>query len=264
MTQRTCSIDGCGKPQKAKRMCTMHYTRQRRGQDITAPQKRVPRYNGQTCEAPGCTEPAKANSLCGPHEARYRRHGDYDLRILPANTPMPARLDDGLPHKPQNGCWEWQKATSNGYGVVTKPHDAGTQLAHRAAFEAWVAPIPPNTHVLHTCDNPPCCNPAHLFLGDDQDNSDDKLAKKRNHNGERTYGHKLTDAQVTQIRSAYTGERGQQARLAEQYGVTAGQISLIVRGLSRVNPTNWETVAADQRLQASYPGRDWETVPRGV
>lgn len=78
----------------------------------------------------------------------------------------------------QEGCWDWSGYKQpEGYG--TFPH-AKTWYAHRVSWELHNGPIPDGMHVLHTCDNPPCSNPAHLFLGTVADNMADRKAKGRN------------------------------------------------------------------------------------
>jgi hypothetical protein len=75
-----------------------------------------------------------------------------------------------------SGCWEWQRyRNEHGYGRMWRPK----VYAHRASFEAFVGPIPSGLSVLHRCDNPPCCNPEHLFLGTRADNMRDMCAKGR-------------------------------------------------------------------------------------
>ena len=77
-----------------------------------------------------------------------------------------------------DGCWIWSGATNQGgYGRLK----AGKVrvLAHRVAFKIKNGEIPPGKFVLHRCDNPPCCNPAHLFAGTDLDNVTDMHAKGR-------------------------------------------------------------------------------------
>lgn len=75
-------------------------------------------------------------------------------------------------------CWTWSGLKKgNGYGRVW--WDGRGTTAHRAAWMIANGPIPPGLCVLHRCDNPPCCNPAHLFAGTQQQNIADKVAKGR-------------------------------------------------------------------------------------
>lgn len=86
----------------------------------------------------------------------------------------------------EKGCWEWQGSLGQeGYGNF--PIRGSTEKAHRIAYRFFKGPIPPGMCVCHTCDNPPCCNPDHLWLGTWMDNVRDKYAKGRgNHaRGER-------------------------------------------------------------------------------
>lgn len=87
--------------------------------------------------------------------------------------------------KQPNECWEWQGARSNGdkprkyrYGFKTPPI-LGEKLAHRISWRLYRGEIPDGLWVLHRCDNPPCVNPAHLFLGTRQDNMNDAIKKGR-------------------------------------------------------------------------------------
>lgn len=129
-------------------------------------------------------------------------------------------------------CWEWSGGThGNGYGKLSD--GTRTVSAHRLAHETWIGPIPDGHHVCHACDNPPCINPAHLSAALVQDNHDDKVRRGRSGKGGTGHQARLSDAQVAAIRHAYTGTRGQQARLAIEYGVSAATISLIVRGRHR-------------------------------
>lgn len=88
-----------------------------------------------------------------------------------------ARLNSRI-IKHSNGCWEWQGSrTDQGYGKFRFGRD---QLAHRVAFRLLRGPISSDWCILHRCDNPPCVNPDHLFIGDRALNNKDRSTKDRN------------------------------------------------------------------------------------
>lgn len=82
-----------------------------------------------------------------------------------------------------NGCWEWTGwRNGQGYGEFgTGPK----KLVHRFSFEHFIGPIPPRGIICHRCDNPPCFNPDHLFLGNHTINARDSVAKGRNYSSAR-------------------------------------------------------------------------------
>lgn len=129
-------------------------------------------------------------------------------------------------------CWEWQgsRDIKNGYGKIV--WRGKNTRAHRVAMALvdgdWNSPL----NVCHTCDNPPCCNPAHLWRGSVKDNMADKVAKNRSGRtgarGEKAGSAKLTAAQVSEIRgSPLTG-----SQLAKQYGVARNYIFAIKKRLT--------------------------------
>ena len=132
-------------------------------------------------------------------------------------------------------CWLWTGAQGpNGFGV-TRWEDRN-QYAHRVAYELIKGAIPDGLMVLHTCDNPTCCNPAHLFLGTRQDKTQKMVGHGRAYRpfGERNPKHKLTDAEIAEIRRRYDAGNVTQQALADEYGLHYSQVSLIVRGLRRL------------------------------
>ena len=94
--------------------------------------------------------------------------------------PVFERLCKRLQRTPR-GCLEWQGATDkDGYGRICRgSRDEGMEGTHRVAWVAAFGAIPDGKHVLHTCDNPPCCEPTHLWLGTNADNNADMAAKGR-------------------------------------------------------------------------------------
>lgn len=107
-------------------------------------------------------------------------------------------------------------------------------FAHRASWVLHFGPIPDGLFVLHKCDNPPCSNPAHLFLGGHLENARDKMQKGRfvALRGEDHGMSKLTWDEVDDIRSFYVrGKRGRGYKsIAKKYGMALSVIAGIVNG----------------------------------
>lgn len=121
-----------------------------------------------------------------------------------------------------SGCWRWiGRAYPNTYGRIGYN---GTEIcSHRLSWILHKGEIPAGLWVLHQCDNPPCVNPDHLFLGTHRDNEDDKMRKGRQMHGEGHYAAKLTLTLVDEIRRSE--EKG--LHVAKRLGVSPGLVSLI-------------------------------------
>lgn len=121
-------------------------------------------------------------------------------------------------------CWEWTASCGQtGYGQFWLNNTA--RRAPRVAWELTRGEIPSGLHVLHTCDNRSCVNPAHLFLGTNYDNVLDKMSKGRHvaHKGELCGASKLTLEQVRYIRYSSAKARN----LAEVFKVSRQNIHSI-------------------------------------
>lgn len=145
------------------------------------------------------------------------------------------KIDRRGPHQ----CWPWTGGRNqDGYGLWTDHRytPRRTWSAHRLVWELFNdAPISDDLQVCHTCDNPPCVNPAHLWIGSATDNAGDKVFKGRwrggDHRGERNGHARLVEEQVIEIRRRVAaGET--QAALALEFGVHVMTISQLVRRLT--------------------------------
>lgn len=118
----------------------------------------------------------------------------------------------------------------NGYGVIglRSGGKSYTHYVHRIMWEQHNGqPVPEGMQVCHSCDNRICGNPEHLFLGTNQDNIDDKVAKGRQLKGVTMPTHKLTDDEVLEIRRLRKQGYVQRV-LAERFGVSESAIWKIV------------------------------------
>lgn len=128
-------------------------------------------------------------------------------------------------------CWLWQAATNSGslYGVIR--FNGKTITAHRISWRLHFGEIPKGLWVLHKCDVRQCVNPAHLFLGNNQDNMNDMVKKgrsrlsvrNRNYKGEKHPRAKFTNKQIIEIRNSSL----KQTELAKRFKTSQAHISRI-------------------------------------
>ena len=121
--------------------------------------------------------------------------------------------------EPNTGCWLWTGyANQDGYGLIKV--DGRVFRAHRVAWQLAGLKISDGLHVLHRCDNPPCVNPAHLFLGTPLDNARDRDSKGRKNSatGESVHTAKLTAAVVVAIRQELADGATTRA-VSRKYGI---------------------------------------------
>jgi HNH endonuclease len=156
-----------------------------------------------------------------------------------------ARLLIGRHIDAATGCWNWQRCrNSAGYGVMKLGGRQGwIDRVHRLSFALHKGPVGPGDCVLHRCDNPPCFNPDHLFLGTKADNTKDMMAKGRSRTrplvGEQSTNAILTERGVLDILARLkTGER--ESYLAREFGVTQSAIHLIRK------KKNWKHLSQEE------------------
>lgn len=136
-------------------------------------------------------------------------------------------------------CWLWTASRlPEGYGcfwdgTYRGPGNTRPRItrAHRWLFAALHGPIESGIEICHTCDEPACVNPRHLFAGTHADNMRDMVEKGRFDNaGERNGRAKLTAVEVAEIRRLATGRYGERMEFARRYDVSSGTISKILNG----------------------------------
>lgn len=181
------------------------------------------------------------------HPSRFCSRRCQNIVIRPRGTPATSRFWQYV--KKGDGCWEWQGNTAiGGYGGIKE--GTRTIRAHRLSWEIHFGPIPAGMLVCHSCDNPPCVRPDHLFLGTHTDNMRDARAKNRiDASGAGRNFHK---------RGIQRGERHGQARITEamvrwireqraagmSYNDLAQHSGLTYQGVYHVvNRTSWRHVA---------------------
>lgn len=124
-------------------------------------------------------------------------------------------------------CWLWTGGKQNqGYGIFWLDGNRPVR-AHRVSYEFTKGPIPEGMCVLHSCDNPPCVNPDHLFLGTYQDNAVDAVRKLRLARGRTNALIKLSDDQVLEIRRL-CGEGCSRSEVGRMFGVARTTVNDIV------------------------------------
>jgi len=132
---------------------------------------------------------------------------------------------------PETGCWEWTGVVlRNGYGATS--YKGRHHMVHRvsaALYRGFDIDLP--MFILHRCDNPPCFNPDHLFVGTPADNYVDSINKERQvtigQKGQATWNGRFTPEQIVEIRRrSLDGEMG--SKLAEEFGVARNTLSKIV------------------------------------
>jgi len=128
-------------------------------------------------------------------------------------------------------CWEWTGDLRKGYGFF-KHTVNGVQKkfsAHRFSFELHNGPLE-RKWCLHSCDNPCCVNPSHLFKGTAKENTLDSLSKgRRTQNGINNKSRKLSPEKVRAIR-VYAYNRWTQEKIAKHFCVSHSLIGQILRG----------------------------------
>ncbi len=130
-----------------------------------------------------------------------------------------ARLWSKIDQRAPDECWPWTAGRHTwGYGQFWVSSVGRCPGAHHVIALLHHGPAPEGMQALHSCDNPPCCNPAHIRWGTPGENMAERDARGRNAHGERQHLARLTAATVRQMRAAYAAGVGT-PELGRQFGV---------------------------------------------
>jgi DNA-binding XRE family transcriptional regulator len=185
------------------------------------------------CSLENCERKHKAKGWCNLHYRRFLRHGDPTKSLKNTGSDplyfwQTIKITSDI-----TKCWEWNGCPyNNGYGATYFLIEGKRcKLAHRVAYYLFYNHNPSKLEVCHSCDNPKCCNPHHLFLGTHASNMTDKVMKRRHCFGSKNTKAKLTDAKVRYIKTRLLyGET--QTNLARELDVDVQTVFAVKSGRS--------------------------------
>jgi len=188
----------------------------------------------EVCCIKGCDLPVLTLGLCNKHWRRNKKYGS------PAAVTSHSGLFRGLPAEERfaksviksDGCWVWKASKDkNGYGIFKGMiGEVAFTRAHRYSYALHTGDMLIGMQALHTCDNPSCVNPSHLFAGTNADNMRDKAIKGRSRTpvGE---GHGKAILSERQVRRILKDPRPY-TEIAAQYNVASTTIGSIKQRVS--------------------------------
>lgn len=156
------------------------------------------------------------------------------------------RLAQRIEPPTEKGCWEWSGCINPTTAYGRASWNQKSRQVHRIVWMLVYGEIPRGKSVLHKCDNPPCCNPYHLYLGTPADNAHDRKTRNR---GNRH--HSFTKQEVELIRATFTSNSDITA-MAIQYNVHPTTIYKIIKLKSH---TNRPRIYANAKLSATQVRR---------
>lgn len=157
--------------------------------------------------------------------------------IIDLSTPEKEQLYiiDRVDIDPDTNCWLWKQRCTHGYGVVGPGHRLAkkynnTKLS-RLSYNIFVGPIPEGQVVRHKCRSRQCCNPAHLELGTQYENVQDKKRDGTTVKGVDQVSSKLTEQDVKDLRKLFATGRYTKRYLGNLFEISPTVIRRIILGV---------------------------------
>ncbi len=176
----------------------------------------------RVCSLEGCGGTHEARGYCNAHYLRHKKGLPLDSPIREVGVPFWDRVDrsGGI-----DSCWLWTGARygCSPYGHWWSPEARHDMATHRYVASLAYGALPVDAVVLHSCDEPACCNPLHLIVGTQRQNIRDMYQKGRGRQGAAHSGRKLTDDDVREV-FASGGTNGE---IAARFGISKTTVSHI-------------------------------------
>lgn len=202
------------------------------------------------CKVDGCTGEYEGLGYCTKHYQRFKKYGDplggkYHHSENPQGTKE--YVLENIKYQPAptgefyedlvGPCWIWQRyVNKGGYGKFNVHDGNKSYFAHIVSFELSDGEISKEKpFVLHKCDVRACCNPEHLYAGNQKDNGRDGSIRDRYSNRNPNRGEEhccsiLTKQQVDEIRSLRENKNMKYVEIAKIFGIQEGHVGKIIRG----------------------------------
>ncbi len=214
-----CQVEMCLGEVAAKGLCGTHYRRMRLYGDPGKVKQQHVMGMSKYCQAGGCSKKAIAKGLCPAHYKRMRLYGNPN--VVKQHQLHGLSLEERFwaYTAKSSGCWLWIGTRDRrGYGRLMLK--GVPLLASRLSWHLHNGDIPLKKYVLHTCDNPSCVNPNHLYIGDQTDNMTDMWNRGRANPG-RSVGekHGMSKLTETMVREVRCGNKNL-STLAKEFGVS--------------------------------------------
>jgi hypothetical protein len=164
-------------------------------------------------------------------KSRAKKRGTKPRRIRPHDVPFEDWYWSFVERKGPDECWPWLRGLDHGgYGRM-KDKESNEEKSHRIAWTLTNGTVPDGLVVRHSCDNPPCCNPAHLLIGTSAENTADRDERDRQVKGSGSPQAKLTEESVRIIRRMRT-YKVPYTKISAMFGVSTAAVHQASTGKS--------------------------------